>query len=406
MPCLADASQCTGCSACFNSCGKNAISMEESPEGFLFPKINQNLCVNCGQCEKKCPVVNSTVGTESYIPSVYAMWSIPDREKSSSGGAFSAFARYVLDRKGTVFGAAYDENFNLRHVAVDTLDGLDALRGSKYIQSRIGDTFKQVKAALLDDRYVLFCGTPCQVDGLKKFLTKDYERLITLDLACHGAPSNKVFKSYLDKLEKRLFAHKNGLRISQFEFRRREGWGYAPTVIANDGKNVPLYGIDALYMEAFNACAIFRESCYSCKYSSLSRVGDCSIADFWGIGRHGIPFNHDVLKGVSLLMVNTEKGGRVVDVLDEVFMEQRSLEEALCENHNLKKTSPKHEKRNAIIKDFVDATIPLEEINKRYHIVDMSLKAVMKRTASKLGLFNVAKRAYNWYRIRTQDRND
>ena len=400
MPQLATLDKCTGCSACASICAHKAISMIEEQEGYLVPTIDREKCVHCKLCEKACPVVSSEIKMGDMKPEAYAMWSLKDRTLSSSGGAFSAFARNVIDKGGVVFGAVYDENLRLHHTEATTIADLEPMRGSKYMQSEMEDSFLKVKHYLLDGRYVLFCGTPCQVAGLRSFLKKDYENLLTLDLACHGVPSNKIFQEYKKKLENRLgFAEKN-IKVVNYEFRRRDGWGKAPSISSPMRSCIPIYGVDALYMEAFNASALFRECCYSCRYSSIPRIGDCSIADFWGLGRYGTPFKHDVMTGVSLVLINTGKGKKWLESLDEVFIEKRSLDEALIENPNLRIPSKKHPHRDEIVQAFLDENMTLEDIDKKYHLVDHSLKAIVKNIASKYGLFKPVKRVYNWYKTR------
>ena len=394
MPKLATKELCTGCSACSNICAKKAVVMHEDAEGFFYPKVNSSVCVECGLCENVCPVLHA-VGKGETEPKTYAMWSYPDREHSSSGGAFSAFARYVLKREGLVYGAVYDENLSLHHIAIENMDELDAVRGSKYIQSKIGQTFADAQKALKEKRWVLFCGTPCQIAGLRAFLRKDYDTLLTIDLICHGVPSEKIFHAYLRKLNNRLGYAENALRIENYEFRHREGWGIAPS-FSIGGNSHRLYGIEALYMEAFNASTIFRKCCYSCPYSNIPRVGDVTIGDFWGIGRYGVPFKQDIMKGVSLVLVNTKYGEDVLAVLEDCYIEQRTLKEAIIENHNLRKPSPLHPKRSAIIAAFLDSSHTLVDIDREFKLVDYGFKATIKRLADKTGLFSLFKRIYNW----------
>ena len=246
-------------------------------------------CVGCGLCEKRCPVLSPLSFDNAITPRAFALWSVPDRTVSSSGGAFSAFARKILDNGGIVFGAAFDEKLRCHHIKVDKLEELPPLRGSKYVQSELDGVFLEVKDCLKNGQQVLFTGTPCQIAGLYAYLHKDYDNLLTLDLACHGTPSNAVFQSYLSKLRTL-----KKCKISSFEFRRRNGWGIAPS-ISDRGKLIPIFDIENLYMCAFEKAALFRQSCYICPFAKLPRVGDCSIADFWGIGRHGKPFKHNVL---------------------------------------------------------------------------------------------------------------
>lgn len=399
MPTLASIDKCTGCAACSNICAKEAITMQEDIEGYLQPVVNTSMCVDCGLCENICPVLH-TIKKGKKVPDAYAVWSEIDRTVSSSGGAFSAFARVVLQRGGLVFGAIYDEHLNLFHVAIDSVEGLDAMRGSKYMQSVIGNVYREVRSALKQNRWVLFCGTPCQVAGLRAFLRKSYETLLTLDLACHGVPSNKIFQAYIKKLKNRLGKTENDFLIINYEFRRRNGWGKAPSISTLGDNRRSLYGIDALYMEAFNASAIFRKCCYNCAYSSIPRVGDCSIADFWGIGRYGVPFKHDVMQGVSLVIVNTEHGKKALAELENVFVEQRMLKEALIENPNLKVPSPYNPKRDAIISAFLNPSRSLVDIDKEFQLVDHSLKATVRNWVDKAGLFDAIKRIYNWYKAR------
>ena len=391
---LATIDNCTGCSACANACPHNAILMKPDAEGFVIPQIDKEKCVECHLCEKSCPIVSPNTYANTDFPKAYAVWSLPDRTVSSSGGAFSAFARLFLKNEGVVFGAAFDEHLVCHHIKVENLNDLIYLRGSKYVQSSIGTTFREVRNELRKGRYVLFCGTPCQIAGLRSFLRKEYEKLLLLDLACHGVPSNDIFQAYLRKLSTRFASNVDG-----FEFRRRDGWGFAPS-ISLEGKFVPIYGSDALYMSAFDKNAIFRKSCYSCPFACLPRVGDCSLADFWGIGRHGRKFKHSVTKGVSLVLVNNEKGQSFINELSEVFLEERDLDEALIENHNISNSSVYYPKRDEVVKAFLNKDIFLDDIESHYHLRNKSLKSLVKEYASKYHVFDFVKFIYNFWKAK------
>ena len=184
---------CSGCSACFNICPQRCISMVEDKEGFLYPRINKEKCINCGLCKKACPAL----ATDKYVvPSTfYACKSKNEelRSKSSSGGVFSSLAEYVIHNNGVVFGAAFNRNMELSHIGVNKKEDLSKLMGSKYLQSDLKNTFNEVKTYLCNNRFVLFSGTPCQVAGLKAYLQDDYKNLYLADLACHGVPSPKIF---------------------------------------------------------------------------------------------------------------------------------------------------------------------------------------------------------------------
>ena len=404
MPQLATHAECTGCVACYNACHHRAIEIKADKGGFLYPKVSKDKSIECKLCERSCPVITPPAVEHYEEPKAYALWSNPDRTLSSSGGAFSAFSRLILDKGGVVFGASFDESLHVKHIEIDSVENLDRLRGSKYVQSNIGDMYQSIKKLLRQDRYVLFCGTPCQVAGLRAYLHKDYEKLLLLDLACHGVLSEAVWQSYLSKLSAK-FSNK---KISHYDFRRRNGWGYQPSACIGNKKKL-LYGIDSLYMAAFDKSALFRKSCYHCQYASSKRIGDCSIADFWGLGRLGIPFKHDVMKGVSLVLVNNDKGKRALSMLKDCFIEQRPLNEALAQNANLNHPSPYNKDRDGIISAFINPTTTLNDIDSQYHLVDHSIKGLIKEWSVRLNLFTPVKQLYNFVmaniHLTTNDKN-
>lgn len=393
MPELAKVEECTGCAACYNACTTNALEMKPDKEGFLYPVVDVDKCVECKLCERSCPIKTPILNTNATAPRAFAMWSNPDRILSSSGGAFSAFARKTLEKGGVVYGAAFDEHLHLHHIGIADIEGLGALRGSKYVQSEIGKVFKEIKKQLREGREVLFCGTPCQVEGLKTYLHKDFDNLILLDIACHGVPSDLVFQSYLKKLGKKL-----NTDIKSLVFRRLDGWD-KQTYISTGRKLFSIHGIENLYMEAFNKSAILRHSCSYCKYAKVQRFGDCSLADFWGLGRHGMSFKQNVMKGVSLVLVNNEKGLRRVQELDDIYMEERSLEEALNENANLQRPSALPLNRNEIVASFLDDDKTLQEIDAEFHLVNRSVKARIKNLAVKWNILQPLKRIYYVFKM-------
>ncbi len=384
MPTLATKHTCTGCSACRNICPHNSISIKPDKDGFIMPVVDSDLCVECKLCEKACPIVNGVNFKHQEVKRAFAFWDNKTRTKSSSGGAFSAIARNVIEKGGVVFGAAWKDGFKCVHIKCETIDGLEAIRGSKYLQSDIGLTFSEARSALKEDRYVLFTGTPCQIAGLRSFLLNPYEKLITVDIVCHGVPSNQLFCNYIDKLKSEFpeFADANG-----FEFRNRRGWGYAPATTGANCRKFGLVGVPNLYMAAFDKASIFRESCYDCRFNGLSRVGDITIADFWGLGTQGLKFRYDVTKGVSLVLINTDKGREVVDKLGDCFIQERPLKEAIPLNHNLVGSSVLPDNREDIISAFNNPANSLTAINAKYNIENTDIKSRIRNELIKTGAF-------------------
>lgn len=395
MPILANQETCTACMACLNACAKGAISFVQDNESFLQPQVDADRCVECHLCEKVCPEIQQEFYQHDAAGDVYAGWNKTDRQVSSSGGAFSSIARYVLAKGGVVYGSTLDENLECKHIEVTDIAGLDKLRGSKYMQSATGTTFMAVKKHLIAGKDVLFSGTPCQVSGLYSYLKKEYPKLITMDLICHGVPSNEIFSQYVKKLKNRLGKAEN-LRITNYEFRRRDGWGFSPSISTTISNCRKIYGIDALYMSAFDRAATFRRSCYQCHYATANRVGDFSIGDFWGLGHQGVPFKYDMTKGVSLLLVNSDKGRVIITELGEDdFYVKRTLEEAAARNHNLTKVSVSPTNREQVIAAFLDENMSLDEIEKKYQLIDRSLKNRLSELASRFGLYDLLKKIHN-----------
>ena len=364
---LADKFSCTGCGACASSCGANAIRMERDAEGFLQPVINTDKCKECGLCKKKCPELHPLMRTDYSRQEVYAVISKNDRNVSSSGGAFSVFARWILKQGGVVVGATMDINLYVHHIIIDTIEQLNLLRGSKYVQSDLKNTYKDVKKILLGGRKVLFTGTGCQVAGLYAFLGgKRYEGLLfTLDLVCHGAPSQGVFDSYLSKLQKKLALM--GKNIEGVRFRKLDSWDYRPAIKFSESKWRLLSLSENAYMEAFFKGITFRESCFNCQYCNTQRIGTFTIADFWGIGRHGAKFLKNVSSGVSLVIDNLGVLNEIKAELDKyAYIEKRTMSEAIAEQSNLKYPMERLKERDSAIKSMMDESVSLEDFSKQY----------------------------------------
>ncbi|MVX64188.1 4Fe-4S dicluster domain-containing protein [Clostridium chromiireducens] len=296
--------ECSGCYACTNICPKECIRMKSDNEGFWYPDIDKDTCINCELCEKVCPVINNPNKAENKI-NAYACKNKDNKSRnaSSSGGVFSLLCDYVISKNGVVFGVAFDENFNVKHMHAETLEECEKFKGSKYIQSKIGSTYKQAKEFLDNKRIVLFSGTQCQIKGLNLYLRKSYDNLISIDIVCHGVPSPKVFRMY-----KEILVEKYKSDIKEVRFRDKvNGWKEFSCIA--EFKNGKMYSKSAkedIYMKGFLKDLYLRPSCYECKAKNFLSASDISLADYWGVENIHPEFDDD--KGTSLVLVNSRKG--------------------------------------------------------------------------------------------------
>lgn len=319
---------CCGCTACESICGKNAIVLKPDEEGFLYPQVDASKCVDCHLCEKVCPVIARKNGVKGIENQKFFAVRHKDKDilmNSSSGGAFSAIAQAVLDKGGIVYGATYDKKMVVRHVAVNKSEDLWQLRGSKYVQSDLRGIFKEVKSLLSLDRLVLFSGTPCQVDGLKKYLCKDYESLITIDLVCHAAGSPLLFQNYTDYLEAKLKGH-----IIWMNMRDKTKWGWShrflQSVELENGLKVYQKSNIISWWSIYYSHMTNRPSCHECKYSNYNRPGDITLADFWDDKQKRPELKSE--RGTSLLMVNSDKGRNLLDGIKDLPLWKITKEDA------------------------------------------------------------------------------
>jgi len=362
MTITSNKSDCTGCGACNSICPIHCITMKQDAEGFLYPNIDDRDCTNCEKCKEICPSI--VQGCVLKPLNVYAAKNSDEeiRYASSSGGIFSLLAEYVIKEGGIVFGARFNDDWEVIHDYTETIEGLAAFRGSKYVQSVTGSTYRQTKYFLEIGRKVLYCGTPCQVAGLKAFLQMDYDNLLAIDFVCHGVPSPLVWKKYLDEIVKTM-SIKNILSIN---FRNKNyGWRHfnlAITYSDETRKNVLFYqNLNAnSFFRGFLQNLYLRPSCHNCPVKPLKSGSEITIADYWGIW--DVLPDFDDNKGVSLVMVNTEKGGKVYGLLDKVEHETKYTD-ALIVNSAIEKSVLPHKKRVLFfLKWYNEPLIPL--INK------------------------------------------
>lgn len=331
--------ECTGCYACVSACKHDCIKMEEDELGAIHPYIDDEKCINCGACRKACP--NNVSLDFKYPTACYASW-ITDKEKRricASGGIGTTMSEYVIRNGGVVFGSRYNENLVPIMTFTERLEELEHFKGSRYVQSLVGNgTFIQVKKFLIDNRQVLFIGTPCQIAGLKSFLKKDYQNLITVDLICHGVCPTKYFTEEVDYLAKKYKLE----NIEDARFRGNDGnnfrltlWNKARRKLFPGNnyreKMLRLSESQQFYIWGFLLGVTLRENCYSCKYARPERISDITIGDFIGLGKQ-VPFDYP--KGnVSSVTINTEKGNvfykSVSDSNDSLINIERNYEERL-----------------------------------------------------------------------------
>lgn len=312
-----DKKHCCACGACLNICPKRAIAMQKDEYGFLYPQIDEEKCIKCGLCIKTCAFQNSNLNNEPR--KTYAAQSNnTDLKQSASGGIFASIAKNVLKDGGIVYGAAMelmDNKLVVRHIAVNNEADLIKLQGSKYIQSNTEKVYQEIKEQLNNDKLILFSGTPCQVDGLNSYLGKKYNKLITIDIICHGVPNNQMFQDYIKILEEKLKD-----KIIDFKFRdKTKGWGLTAKGYTAKGYTAIIPANVSSYYYMFLKSYIYRDSCYSCKYACRNRCSDITIGDYWGIERvhpeveEDNVYGLDYKNGISCLIVNTEQGKEVIE---------------------------------------------------------------------------------------------
>lgn len=300
--------KCTGCYACVNACPHGCISMEEDALGAVHPIVNESKCIHCNLCIKTCP--NNASLEFKYPIKCYASWITDSekRKKCASGGIGTVMSEYVIKQGGVVFGSRYNENLTPVMTYAEKLDDLEYFKGSRYVQSLVGnDTFKQIRSFLNEDRLVLFIGTPCQIAGLKTFLRKDYDNLVTVDLICHGVCPTKYLKE-----EVAYLSSKYGFKdISDIRFRGNDGKNFYFSLWEKtlSGSNKCVYCKSAysqFYFSGFLLGVTMRENCYSCTYAKPERLADITIGDFIGLGTLEL-FDYPK-ENVSIVMINSRKG--------------------------------------------------------------------------------------------------
>lgn len=310
--CFDEKQTCCGCNACVQVCPKKCITLNEDSEGFLYPVVDNMTCINCKLCKKVCPILNAKPRSEEIL-GCYVGYLKDDniRFKSSSGGIFYPLAQSILDQGGIVFGVAFDEDWNAHHISIDNTNDLPLLMGSKYIQSRTENTFTECKKSLDEGKHVLYSGVACQIAGLKSFLKKDYDNLLTIDVLCHGTPSPKVWQRYLDWRKEEYQSN-----LKKIEFRNKETtWSKFSLKIKfrNEKEYIREFTQDYYYYYYFLQNIGLRPSCHHCQFKALERPSDITLGDAWGINNHHPELNDE--HGTSVILIHSEKGRKVFEQL-------------------------------------------------------------------------------------------
>ena len=374
-----DYEKCTGCGACVQRCPKRCISWTQREFGFRYPQIDKDACVNCGLCEKVCPTDKALE-----VPVEQKVYEAVHKDtevlaKSTSGGAFTAIADAIFAQGGIVYGAAMLDDMQVKHIRTTGKDDFEGLRSSKYLQSDTGTTYQMVEQDLKQGKFVLYSGTPCQIDGLKNFLGKDYETLYTVDIVCHGVGSQAYFDKYMD------FARERYGKIKALRFRSKEyaGWSCGGVVVVVDSsdclKKIPYRDFDNYYYSYFLSGDIYRKSCYSCKYANTNRVGDFTLGDYWGVEALNLPLQTE--NGCSLLLVNNQHAMQLLDEIESLDRVETTVEQAAHCNKQLNAPSKLMDSRQNRIGEY--ESMSGQQIQKEYlknhrkTVVKGQLKALM-----------------------------
>ena len=389
--------KCTGCSACSAICPVGAICMCMDDRGFYEPVVNKS-CINCGKCRKVCPAINdSCVRHGSSTKSYFAAYNMDENKNkmSSSGGIFYLLAQNVIEKEGgVVFGTIIDDSNEVIFSKAETLDEVNKMMGSKYVYSKVNDIYVEVELELKNSRKVLFSGVSCQIAALYNFLGKNYDNLFTVEILCHGAPSPGLFEKYIKCLEKKYGQKVTGVNQRDFSQKWTPLILKKVRIVLQNGKNIVTQEDFDPYMSLFIRELCYRESCYNCQYIGLERKGDIVLGDFGGLGSKK-KMNVDNKYGISFLMVNSDKGKKLIEHLDKLYVQERDLDEIMIFNSCLSKSVSMPQMRKQFMDDY--AKMSEEALFDKYFYKDYRylFRAFAKRMVLMLvGPKNIAKIIY------------
>lgn len=389
---LCEKKECCGCGSCASACPRQCIEMIENKEGFLYPKIEEKKCINCGLCNQSCPILN----VKQEIPCVQNAYIVQNKDdsicrESTAGGAFTALASEVIMRGGVVYGAAYDENFRVVHQRAGKIPELKKFRNSKYVQSNLNNTFKEARTYLDQGVWVCYSGTPCQIEGIKRYLRKEYDNLILIDVVCRAVPSPLVWKKYLQMMKKRI-----NLPIGNICFRdKRYGYKYA-TMNFMDLSDISIYNLgvesDPMHRAFFsNICD--RSSCYQCHFKKRYRESDFTIWDCFQVGRYNKELDND--KGATRVLIHTEKGKIFFEsIKKQIKYVNVDPDKIIKGSKEMFKSVPLNAKREQFMGDL--DVLDAEELFDKYFptTLNIILQRKIRLFCLKTGIYSIAKKLF------------
>lgn len=383
--CIDNKELCAGCTACKNICPNYAIEMVADDEGFLYPLVDNEKCINCGLCKKVCPITNKQCFNK-YKPTAYLFQNLNEdvRAKSTSGGFYSAIGEYVINNGGVVFGAVFNNEFKVEHKKATTIEQLASFRKSKYVQSDLKNTFREAKELLDEGILVCYSGTPCQISGLKSFLQKDYENLLLVDIMCHSVPSPLFFEKYKQYILRKLCAQK----ILNIDFRDKRKYGYKyPMMTVETDNGIYSQGIDTdPFLRSFFDDYSIRPSCYNCRFKTQKRVSDITIWDCFNINEIDKSFDDD--KGTTRVLVQSEKGEKILSNLTKVKLKEIDLDKATGNVKEMTNSVNYNSKHIQFFKDIND-----DDMIDKYFPINLKtrLNSAVRKILSITGLYSSIK---------------
>lgn len=371
---ITDKAKCCGCGACKNVCPKQCIEMIPDEEGFIYPTVEESQCIDCGLCDKICHLKNKFTKNDDYRCSYYGAYNKSKEimKDSSSGGIFWLLVKSVIEKSGVVYGVESKDNFYIAHGRAETLDNCVRFRKSKYLQSNTEMIYGQVKIDLDNNRIVLFSGTPCQIAALYAYLRKDYNNLLTCDIVCHGVPSKSVFDKYIAELD----AEMQDKAVSICWRDKRNGWGpNSVSIQFESGKELVTTSIENPYQKGFLSNVYLRPSCYECPYAKLPRIGDISLADFWGY-EGSLKGNNDN-EGLSIVIISSDKGQKVFDEIKDSCLIEEVTENFVKQKSRHVYIHPKYNRnRDPFFSNF--KKMSFQKLSKKYIYPSMARKTYNK----------------------------